>query len=102
MTAAHFVLTETAAAYLHEICDYIAADSIDAAGRVFGELLEACDRLGTQPGMGHAREDLVAKHPIKFRTVYNYLVIYRVDRVPIEVLGIVHGARDVETLMKDR
>lgn len=58
MTAARYVLTETAAADLDEIWGYIAADSVDAADRVFSELLEACGRLGTHPEIGHTREDL--------------------------------------------
>lgn len=66
MTAARYTLTETAAADLDEMWEYIAADNIDAADRVFEELLDACDRLGTNPGMGYAREDLVSSRPMKF------------------------------------
>jgi plasmid stabilization system protein ParE len=97
-----YTLTETAAADLEAIWDFIAQDSEGAATRVFNEILDACDELGGQPGLGHAREDLSSGRPLLFWSVYNYLVVYRRDRTPIEVIAVVHGARDVETVLRVR
>jgi len=102
MIPGRYILTETAAADLDEIWEYIAEDNQDAADRVFAELLAECARIGSDPGIGHAREDLVAGRPMKFWRLYKYLIIYRTDRAPTEILAIVHGARDVESLLKDR
>ena len=66
MIQARYVLTATAAADLDEIWEYIAEESLDAADRVFGELLGECARLATDPGIGHTREDLVSSRAIKF------------------------------------
>ena len=59
-------------------------------------------RIAINASIGHTREDLVSGRPMKFWRLYKYLIIYRVDRTPIEVLAIVHGARDVASLMRER
>lgn len=102
MISGRYIFTETAAADLDAVWDRIALDSPDAADRVVDEILAECERIGREPGIGHTREDLVSKRPIKFWGLYKYLILYRVDRTPIEVLAIVHGARDVEALMRER
>lgn len=102
MTPVRYALTETAAADLEEIWAYIAEDSLDAADRVLGELLAECERIAIDPAIGHAREDLVSSRPMKFWRLYRYLIIYRVDRAPIEILAIVHGARDLASLLRER
>lgn len=58
-------LTETAARDLHAIWDYIADErSPDIADRIFGELLDECERLAHEPGMGYTRADLVQDHTV--------------------------------------
>ncbi len=47
------------------------------------------------PGMGHFREDLLDKR-FRFWNVWSYLIVYRWEAKPIEVIAIVHGARDVD------
>jgi plasmid stabilization system protein ParE len=69
MSPARYVITETAVADLHEIWEYIADDSPDVADRVFQELLNECERLASDPGIGHTREDLIPKRPVKFWTL---------------------------------
>jgi hypothetical protein len=40
--------------------------------------------------------------PVKFFPVYSYLIAYRPETKPLEVVGILHGHRDLEELLKDR
>ncbi len=48
--------------------------------------------------MGHLREDL-AEEPLRFWPVYSYLIIYRPDSRPLEIVRVLHGARDVRNLL---
>jgi len=69
--------------------EYIAADNIEAADRWIGKLFDAFESLGHAPGMGHKREDLTP-YAVLFWPVGAYLIIYRADRRPIEVVAVNH------------
>lgn len=93
-----FVLTPQAKADLYEISDYISKDNPDAARRVRTELREAMRKLAVMPEMGHLRQDL-ARKPFRFWPVYSYLIIYEPETEPLRVVRVLHGARDVRSLL---
>ena len=68
-------LTERAEADVEAIADFITADSLDAAVKVVLALEDTFVLLASRPGIGHAREDLTER-PLKFWSVYSYLVVY--------------------------
>jgi plasmid stabilization system protein ParE len=39
---------------------------------------------------------------VKFFPVYSYLIIYRPQTNPLQVVSILHGRRDVVQILKDR
>jgi len=86
---------------LNDIWDYIAADNVEAADRLIARFFETFERLGRTPGMGHRRDDLTA-FPVLFWAVGNYLVIYRAAKLPIEIVAVVHGKRDIPTFLRRR
>jgi plasmid stabilization system protein ParE len=87
-------LTLAAENDLFEIWAYITADNIEAADRVEGEIFDACARLAQQPHLGHFRRDLTDK-PVRFFPVRGtYLIVYDPDSEPLEVIRVLHGARD--------
>lgn len=92
------MLAPAAAADLDEIWSHIARDNFDAAERVLDELESACEILASRPHAGHVREDL-AEPSIRFWPVRSYLVVYRPDRVPLEIVRFWHGARGVPNLL---
>jgi antitoxin ParD1/3/4/toxin ParE1/3/4 len=49
--------------------------------------------------MGHLREDL-ADEALRFWRVYSYMIIYRPDSQPLEIVRVLHGARDTSTLFQ--
>jgi antitoxin ParD1/3/4/toxin ParE1/3/4 len=55
-------------------------------------------KLARTPGMGHLREDL-ADEPLKFWPVYSYLIIYRPETRPLQIVRVLHGARDLRRLL---
>jgi antitoxin ParD1/3/4/toxin ParE1/3/4 len=58
-------------------------------------------RLAQTPGMGHHREDLVDGRQ-RFWTVYSYVIAYRDQTRPLEIIAIVHGARQLEAFLQRR
>ncbi len=93
-----FLLTPTAKEDLREIAEFIRQDSPEAAKRVLSKLRESMAKLAGTPLMGHLREDLT-EEPIRFWPVYSYLVIYRPETRPLQILRVLHGARDVRTIL---
>lgn len=68
-------LTERAEADVAAIADFIAAESVDAAMKVVLALEDAFLLLASRPGIGHIRQDLTSR-PLKFWSVYSYLIVY--------------------------
>jgi toxin ParE1/3/4 len=93
-------LTERAEADVEAIADFIATDSIDAAAKVVLALEDAFVLLASRPGIGHAREDLTER-PLKFWSVYSYLVVYDPAGDPLTIIAVLHGARDVAQILKE-
>lgn len=95
---ASLILSPEAAADLEEIVEFIASENVDAAIRVWAEVREALERLTDAPEIGHSREDLTTE-PLRFWPVRRYLIIYRASPEMIEVVRVLHGARDVEAIL---
>jgi plasmid stabilization system protein ParE len=96
-----FVLAPAARDDLVEIWDYYAVivDNIDLADRIRDEFFSAFAELAQTPGMGHYRTDLVAE-PLRFWKVHEYLIIYRSENKPLEIVRVLHGKRDVQALLE--
>lgn len=89
---------------LDEITDFIAADDPKAAQRVRTAVLETASKLGQFPGLG-CRPTFGAPRfaDIRFLPVKqfrNYLIFYLEHGLEVEVLRIVHGARESGRLFK--
>jgi toxin ParE1/3/4 len=93
-----FVLAPAAIQDLDDIWLHIAQDDVEAAERVLAELESACELLASRPGIGHLREDL-ADTGVRFWSVHTYLIVYRPDRMPIEIVRFWHRARGVPNLL---
>jgi len=93
-------LTERAEADVEAIADFIAGDSVDAAVKVVLALEDAFGLLASRPGIGHVRLDLTER-PLKFWSVYSYLVVYDPSGDPLTIVAVLHGARNVAEILKD-
>jgi plasmid stabilization system protein ParE len=93
-------LTERAEADVEAIADFIADDSVDAALKVVLALEDAFGLLASRPGIGHVRQDLTER-PVKFWSVYSYLVVYDPARDPLTIVAVLHGARNVAEILKE-
>ena len=76
----------------------MAQENIQVARRVLAEIRAACARLADNPHLGHTREDLTDQ-PVCFWLVRTYDIIYRPETRPLEIVRIVHSARDIPHLL---
>ena len=96
-----FVLTPDAKADLRDILLDIAEDSPDVAERIRSEIYESFQRLGQSPGIGHYHEELLDRR-YRFWNFYSYVVCYAWRRKPIQIVAVVHAARDLAIFLGSR
>ncbi len=90
-----FVLTPSAARDLDEILEYVLEHSgAGLALHVHRRLHEGFSKIGTEPGIGHARNDL-PDDALRVWPVFSYLIIYLPDTRPVQIIRVIHGARDL-------
>ena len=85
---------------------FIAKDSVDVALRFFDAVDQTSQQLLEMPGMG-GRMQLRSKAIADVRSCTvkgfpNHLIIYRPVKDGIEILAVVHGARHLPPIVRDR
>jgi antitoxin ParD1/3/4 len=98
---AFYRLTTRAIDDLDEIWSYIAEDSVDAANRVESAILATCNSLARHPMLGSRRAEITLL-PVRFWAVTrfpNYIVVYRPDTKPLQVVTVLHGKRDIKAVL---
>ena len=92
--------TEEAATWLREIHDYIAEDSPETALRVVREIHARAETLSAFPERGY-RYSGVADRDVRILLWGHYRIAYLVGGSgDVEVLGIFHGALDIERYLR--
>lgn len=97
-----YVLAPEAARDLIEIWNYLNQQaSLEMAKHVESFIRERIEFLAENPGAGHRRRDLT-NYDVKFFPAYSYLIVYRPDSKPLQIVSILHGRRDVEGVLTNR
>lgn len=84
---------------LYEIGLYIARDNPAAADALLVEIGQTSQRLAVFPDSGRKRDDLM--RGLRSAPVGNYVIFYRPISGGIEVVRVLHGARDVEGIFEE-
>lgn len=92
-------LSRRANADLDAIADYIGHQNPAAAVSELGRLLEKFWLLADHPLLGERREEL--RPGLRSFPCGNYVIFYRPRTDGIEVLAVVHGARDIGAVFPD-
>ncbi len=92
------VFTKSARLDLLSIGDWIAEQDGDFARSYIGKLSEAALSLAEMPGKGVARSQWGAGVRVWF--VDRYVIAYRIKDDVVEIVCIVHGARDLDRLFE--
>jgi len=94
------VLTEAAKADLIEIGEFIRAHNQKRAASFVAELLNRCEALGDMP-RSFPLIPRYEQHGVRRVVHRDYLIFYRINGERVEVLHILNGARDYESLLFD-
>jgi len=81
---------------LSEIWRYIAERNEAAADRVLDEIERVCRLIATRPKMGRERPEL--KTDIRSFGVMSWVIFYRIDSEFIEIVRVLHTARDLDAI----
>ncbi|MBS0616652.1 MAG: type II toxin-antitoxin system RelE/ParE family toxin [Spirochaetes bacterium] len=94
---ARVIWSDTALADIFEIGEHIARDSVIMADIVTAAILNAGDALKNFPLRGRKIPELQREEA---REIFykSYRIMYEIDREQIEILAVIHGARDFKGL----
>jgi len=93
-----FAVTRPAQADLRAIWQYVALDSVEAADRLIDRISELFPRLAQFPEMGSARD--AAQAGMRSFPVGSYVIFYRRAQRGVQILRVLHGARDIGRVLQ--
>lgn len=86
-----------------EILFYIRRESVAGARRVHAAMDETLRLLAEYPNAGREREELAPRlRSLPVRGYRNFLVFYRVIPNGVEVIRVLHGARNLRRIFRKR
>lgn len=68
---------------------------------VLHEIRDTLRFLAAHPGAGHGRDDLTDE-PMKFWSVFSYMIVYDAEAKPLGVARILHASQNLEALFHHR
>jgi plasmid stabilization system protein ParE len=94
-----FLLAPAAKSDIFEIWNYYAAEvgGVELADRMRDEIFSGIRAAARKPD-GHLCRDL-SDEQSRFWRVRKYLIIYRSETKPMQVVRVFHGARDVQAML---
>ncbi|MBF0321788.1 MAG: type II toxin-antitoxin system RelE/ParE family toxin [Magnetococcales bacterium] len=92
------VITNAAKADLVEIGEFIRPHNPTRAATFVDELLDRCAALADKP-RAYALVPRYERHGIRRYAYRDYLIFYRIAEDLVEIIHIIHGARDYDSLL---
>jgi plasmid stabilization system protein ParE len=97
-----YILAPQAARDLVQIWGYIKnASSRQTADRVEAVIRSKFVYLADFPQGGHWRRDLTTAD-VRFLAVYSYLIVYRLETTPVQIVAILDAHRDLAKTLPQR
>ena len=97
-----YLLAPQAARDLVSIWRYIRGQSNEeTADRVESVIRSKFIYLADFPNGGHWRRDLTSAE-VRFFSVYSYLIVYRPNTKPLQIVTILHASRDITKILPKR
>tara|TARA_B110000305_G_C19116085_1_gene482101 strand:+ start:92 stop:385 length:294 start_codon:yes stop_codon:yes gene_type:complete len=87
-----YVVLKKAEDDLDEILDYIASDNPKAALELYKTFLKQFEYLSLFPEVGRLRKEF--QPAVRSLPVGNYVIFFR-ESSPLEIIRVLHGARDI-------
>ena len=92
----YYTFTPLAVSDLDNIYEYIAADDLVIVGRLLNRFTELFRKLAAMLGIGRNRPEL--GEDIRSFPSVNCVIFYRTVEGGIEIMRVLHGARDIEKI----
>ena len=92
------IRSDQAQADLEGIFDYLDSQSTQAADRFAVKFEQSCELHSAHPLIGASAEEYARN--LRYFTVWNYAIFYRPVDDGIELIRIIHGARDIPKLFE--
>jgi toxin ParE1/3/4 len=100
-----YIFSPAADRDVEEQFDYLAERSLETAVRFLRAVDATCDALGRMPELGErqsfGRERLLVLRAWQVRGFENYVVFYRPIQNGIEVVRVLHAARDIAAIFAE-
>ena len=97
-----YTLAPEAARDLVQIWRYLKKESSqETADRVESVIRDKFEYLAEFSRAGHWRRDLT-RADVRFFPVYSYLIVYRPETSPLQIVSILHASRDVPRILSQR
>ncbi|MEC4804065.1 MAG: type II toxin-antitoxin system RelE/ParE family toxin [Jaaginema sp. PMC 1079.18] len=84
---------------LVKIWQFIAEQNPEGADRILDQIDRQISRLAAMPSMGKQQEKILSG--LRSFPVKNYVIFYFLIRDGVEIVRVLHGARDVETIFEE-
>lgn len=82
---------------LEEIWYHIALNAPGTADRIVDNIRKRCDQLSVFPDSGPSRREIAAD--ARSLNEGRYVILYRIFETTIEIVRVVHGARDLTSFL---
>lgn len=91
-----YFFTDAAVKDLDDICEYIGQQNLKAASKLFDDIRKKCKLVANFPNMGKSYNRLSVN--LRGFVVEDYVVFYYPRKDGIDIVRIVSGYRDLESL----
>lgn len=94
-----YIISPLASRDLDDIFDYFAEFSVDAGERFVDDFNKKCRNLATFPHIGCAYTEIESS--LRGIPLSGYIIFYRVNENSIEIVRVVSGYRDLDSLFTE-
>lgn len=92
----NYSLTDQAIEDINEICDYLSGFNLESANQFLNTIEQKCQVLVQFPNMGRIYAELLPE--LRGISVNPYIIFYRLIEDEVEIIRVVNGYRDLESL----
>jgi toxin ParE1/3/4 len=90
------IISQPAIKDLEQIIDYFSNRNIEAGEKFINEFEKKCKNIANFPNMGRSYDDI--KLSLRGLPLAGYIIFYRIIDDGIEIIRVVSGYRDLESL----
>lgn len=92
----NYSLTDQAIEDINEICDYLSGFNLESANQFLNTIEQKCQVLAQFPNMGRSYAELSPE--LRGISVSPYIIFYRLIKDEVEIIRVVNGYRNLESL----